>query len=230
MSHEAAPSQPCSYDLLKQEYLSLREEISHSIGYQHKILIYGYAGAGLLFGYVGGVKGAGWLALVIIPFILTGMVALWVVECNRMVRASYYIGEVLWPAMRACVPGAIPEAGWEDWIRRTEGKPSEFRERQHVTQRFVVVILPTVLSLLSILTAAVMTFVPESLKQGTFKPDDRMYVLLPVAALSVIALMLWRGIHIHIADVSNLGKSPIQNRPAKASQATQEDPATKLPA
>ena len=136
-----------AFETMKLEYIALRQEILQSISYQHQILLAGYGATGVFAGYVV-VKPfpASYLAaLIIIPFILLGMASLWIVECNRMVRASYYIGRILWPCLRdECTSKPrnqhLQEVGWECWIRSKNKKDeaSRFRERQHRSQCIVV--------------------------------------------------------------------------------------------
>lgn len=87
-------------DILKEEYSALRTEIVQSISKQHQITLSGYGLTAVLVGYVLQANNQPWEMFVVIPFILIAMTSLWTVECNRMVRASYYIGYILWPSLK----------------------------------------------------------------------------------------------------------------------------------
>lgn len=82
-------------DRLKLEYEALRSEIRQSIDKQHQILLAGYAAIAAIFGYGYARTQETPLVGLAIPAISLAMTALWAVECNRMVRASYYIGHRL---------------------------------------------------------------------------------------------------------------------------------------
>src|SRR5262245_51983182 len=110
------------FDLLKEEYVSLRSEIAQSITFQHRILIAGYGASGAIIGILASTSHLSWIGLMVIPFVFLAMIAVWTVECNRMVRASYYIGAVLWPDLCSSV-GYHGTADWERWIRGPEGTP-----------------------------------------------------------------------------------------------------------
>ncbi len=143
------------FELCEMEYASLRQEICQSIELQHRILLAGYAAAGLVFGYASAVKeGPFWPTLICIPYILLGMTALWIVECNRMVRASFYICSNLWPTLTKGHKIPIADFGWERWIRNEQTDPHRFCARQHEAQFIVAVGLPLVLSGISIVIAA----------------------------------------------------------------------------
>jgi hypothetical protein len=132
-------------DILKHEYVALRAEIRQSISKQHQITLAGY---GLTVGFFGYVLQAGLSTrgtLVVVPLILVAMTMLWTTECNRMVRASYYIAYILWPSMRKYA-GVVEEIGWETWIRDRKGHASDFRRRQCYLQLFVEVVVPAIVS------------------------------------------------------------------------------------
>lgn len=205
------------YDILKQEYISIRAEIIQSISYQHQILLGGYGATGVYFSYVLS-KTTGetdyFPALIAIPFILLGMTSLWIVECNRMVRASYYIGRILWRALRKTVETCDDEhwrhAEWENWIRSPSGVASQFRERQHRSQCFVVLRGPLVLSLIS---AAVAIF-------HTYAKDPRL-TFMPVGC-TLIAGWLWWLVRRDLHEISDLGATPIPDSPTDGSPRSPE--------
>ena len=116
-------------DILKEEYNALRTEICQSIAKQHEITLAGYGLASAAFGYVIGSNTVDWKSLAVIPLVLLAMTSLWSVECNRMVRASYYIGYILWPAL-CKIAQAYNNVGWETWIRIKSGQEGDFRWRQ----------------------------------------------------------------------------------------------------
>jgi hypothetical protein len=196
------------YDILKQEYIALRAEILQSISYQHQILLGGYGASGIYLSYIltkTSKESDYFPALILIPFILYGMTSLWVVECNRMVRASYYIGRVLWRAIRKTVEDSSDEywhhAEWENWIRSKAGTASLFRERQHRAQSLVVFKGPVVLSLVAALVS-----IASTLRQ------DWILTMLPLGC-AVTAGWLWWKVRRDLDGISDLGSSPIPDFP-----------------
>lgn len=132
-----------SEDWKLEEYKALRAEIVQSISKQHHILLSGYAFSATLTGLLIGVPDAR-VAFLLIPYAFISMAALWAVECNRMVRASYYLAYYSWPGM-----------GWESWIRRTKGDERRFGRLQHWLQMLVVVGIPFLASIFCGFVAAV---------------------------------------------------------------------------
>lgn len=187
------------FDLLKQEYNALRGEILQSISYQHQILLGGYAAAGAFFSYLVSTKSDYLIALIGIPFLFIGMTALWIVECNRMVRASYYIGHVLWPAMQKCIPVCNETSWlsveWEVWIRRKTGTEAKFRVRQDVAQLTVVLYTPALLSVIAFICA------------WSAAVDCRMKV--SIALMGLLSVLAWCYVGSQARHVSDLGKSEI---------------------
>jgi hypothetical protein len=133
-------------DILREEYLALRAEICQSITYQHQILLGGYGLAATVVGAIAASVPLDNRALIVIPIVLLGMSSLWAVECNRMVRASYYIADVLWP--RLCKLTNCPgESGWETWIRAEDYEAGRFRRRQDILQQAVTITIPILFSI-----------------------------------------------------------------------------------
>jgi hypothetical protein len=175
--------------LLRDEYVALRTEICQSITQQHHILLSGYAAAAAALGFSLRKDGIGEVALLAIPAAMLSMTALWIVECNRMVRASYYIGYKLWPELWRAL-GRVPGTGWETWIR-DEGK---FRRRQHWFQLIVVCFAPAGFSLLSIYAFW---------RNG--KPQ--MHELVVIVIYAVIAIILWAFFYFELHNITDLGAS-----------------------
>lgn len=168
------------FDLLREEYIALRAEILQSISYQHQILLAGYAASGALFGYITGMEKPLLEALLAIPYLLIAMTSLWLVECNRMVRAGYYIGAVLWPDMKAQVHYS-GKAEWEAWIRQKEVEDNvawRFSRTQRKQQTLVIQIIPMLISILCIVTAVI-----SGLK--------RQWFLWLCLLAGVLAIFLW---------------------------------------
>lgn len=186
--------------LMLAEYSALRAEIIQSISYQHQILLAGYGAAGGFAGYILTKPDESLPALIAVPYILLGMSLLWTVECNRMVRASYYIGEVLWRALRASVePSTEPQwliAEWEHWIRGSRGMASTFRHRQHRSQSVVVLWAPLILTL--VLAAVTIT------SRWTHDRTVSYYLI----AASMLAVLLWIRVGRDLPGISDLGASP----------------------
>lgn len=193
------------FELLKLEYAALRAEIVQSISYQHQILLGGYGTTGVFFGYIIGKPVEYLPALIAVPFILIGMASLWIVECNRMVRASYYIGRILWRALRGTVPPSDDKhwlsTEWEHWIRSKVGDASEFRQRQHRSQSVVVLRGPVVLSILS---------AGFAIYRG-WKLDHYLGMTLAIAGL--FAAWLWWRIRCELREISDLGATSFSDSP-----------------
>lgn len=194
------------FDLLKLEYGALRAEILQSISYQHQILLGGYAATGVFMGFLIGKPPAYLPAFIAIPFILLGMASLWIVECNRMVRASYYIGRILWRALRKSVEASDDKhwlaAEWEHWIRsQGAGAASDFRSRQHRSQSVVVLRGPVALTLLSAGFAAVCGW------------DMNRGFGVALAAAGVFACWLWWRVRCDLRQISDLGASLFPDSP-----------------
>lgn len=200
-SHEPDASSKQSFELLKLEYEALRKEICQSIDKQHQILLAGYAAIAALFSYAFAKTQSTALVPLSIPCVCLFMSALWTVECNRMVRASYYIGYVLWREMRTTAAYA-GIAGWESWIRssRTGAKgtqpshASAFRLIQSESQYLVVLVIPVAVSLIAI------ALVLDDLRTN-FNDRVRMALL----AVYVFALvMAWKAVSERVISVSDL--------------------------
>jgi hypothetical protein len=133
-------------EINKEEYIALRSEILQSIDKQHQIMIGGYLLTATIFGYIIS-KGTEpvWQALAIIPFASLGMTALWAVEANRMVRASYYIAHFLWPQF-ARQPDVQGLTSWEAWIRSRHGIAGQFGKLQDRLQMVVTSVMPMLAS------------------------------------------------------------------------------------
>jgi hypothetical protein len=195
---------------MKLEYVALRAEILQSISYQHQILLAGYGASGAFVSYVA-VKSAAPSfipALIIVPFILLGMASLWIVECNRMVRAGYYIGRELWQCFREDLksPGQSElNAGWECWIRLKDGDASHFRERQHRSQCLVVLWGPVFLSAVASIVAILDAFLDPP------KSDLQPFLPWILLGFALLAGALWRRIYQDLRPISDLGETPISD-------------------
>ena len=177
--------------ILKDEYVALRAEICQSITQQHHILLSGYAAAGAAIGVVFGSSNVGPKALFVVPMILLAMASLWAVECNRMVRASYYIAYVLWPAL--CKAHGMPStSGWESWIRIQDGNEGAFRRRQDKYQRIVVLYLPSGLGV-----AAISIAIGDALATPMW--------LYPILGFGALSFIIWVYLLASIRHISDLG-------------------------
>jgi len=176
-----------SLNIQRDEYLALRTEICQSIVQQHHILLSGYGATAAAAGVVLGSDKVGPKALLVIPIVLLGMVSLWAVECNRMVRASYYIAYFLWPSI---CPASVGHLGWEAWIRidRDEGG---FRKRQHTFQRFAVLYVPFLLSVTAVVVAASSVW-------------EKPRWLNSIIGFNLILLLIWIYMFVEISKISNL--------------------------
>jgi hypothetical protein len=174
--------------ILKDEYAALRSEICQSIVQQHQILLSGYGASAAVMGFILGSSSIGPKGLFIVSIILLGMVSLWAVECNRMVRASYYIGYFLWPQI--CEGSTIPHSGsWEVWIRCNDG---DFRRRQDLFQQVAVLYLPFLFSLATV-----------SLAAWTAWGDNGWFYSIII--FGIISIPAWIYLLLEILKISNLG-------------------------
>jgi hypothetical protein len=181
-----------------EEYKALRAEICQSIAKQHQILLSGYGLTAAAVGYLIGTAGTDWRGFAVVPMPLLAMTALWAVECNRMVRASYYIGFKLWPTL------AEGNDGWEQWIRLRGDHPGEFRRRQDVLQQIVVVIIPVCLS-----TGSMIIAISSTVSEAEW--------LIGLSVFSVLLLGAWCWVYSHIRTVSDLaGITPSIDAPSVA--------------
>lgn len=176
-------------DVFLEEFRTLRSEIIQSITKQHQILLSGYTITFAVVGYLlNSIEGKVFSgepessSFLIIPFVLIGMIALWSVECNRMVRASYYIGYELWPQL------SPKHKGWELWIRKEEGVPSKFRKRQHLYQRLVVLLIPLIISSATLFISFY----------------NKAYFSLKFITSEIVLLVFWILLYSSITGISNL--------------------------
>lgn len=202
------------FEKMKLEYTALRTEIVQSISYQHQILLAGYGATGAFVSYVVGKSPSPNLpALIIVPFILLGMTSLWIVECNRMVRASYYIGRILWRCLRE-EPMSWPSndhwqnAEWECWIRSKTGVASRFRERQHRWQCMVVLWGPLFLTVVASAVATYGAFTSAELH--TLLKGSIPWVFI---GLGIMAIVFWLRVRVDLRDISDLGETQIPDSP-----------------
>ena len=177
------------FDLLKEEYIALRSEILQSISKQHQITLGGYALTGAIFGYILGADKIAIETILVIPIVLIAMTSLWTVECNRNIRASYFIGYVLWPALKFIV-NASQETGWETWIRLREGNASEFRVRHHTLQLFVIVFVPFLISSFSMILVIIYIW-------------NKYFPLIIILCITIIIIWIVLGWHVYrVSDLS----------------------------
>jgi hypothetical protein len=119
---EDAPSQVL--DVALAEYAGLRGEIDTSLANQLSILSFGAATIGLLvtagatlWGDVNGTRVAAVMYAVVVPLACFLVMAIWLGELTRMLRAGLFMLELeKW--INACLPRAV--LAWEHWgeIRR----------------------------------------------------------------------------------------------------------------
>jgi len=179
-----------SGELLKEEYVALRSEICQSIAKQHHITLAGYGLVSAAIGYIIGSSAVDWKALLVIPLLFVSMVSLWAVECNRMVRASYYIAYELWPELCAIV-GREKADGWETWIRLPIGNEGDFRRWQNQLQQIVIILVPFLISLSSIAIVAIFV-----------RSDSKWF--WPVCLFGCTIVILWVLIFRIIRKISDL--------------------------
>ena len=176
-------------EVLKEEYVALRAEICQSIAKQHQITLAGYALVSAATGYM--ITASHLKALIAIPPLFVAMAALWAVECNRMVRASYYIGYVLWPEICVLV-GRSTADGWETWIRLAEGNEGSFRKWQHLLQCIVIVLVPLIFSITAIWISVL-----------AFKKDPS-FPIWPAFLYGIVLVIIWGALYRIIWRVSDL--------------------------
>ena len=135
-------------DIVIEEYKALRTEIAQSIAKQHWIAVGGYLLAGTIVAAVLKEVESNLEGLLLIPLIFLSATCLWLVEANRMVRASYFIAYVCWPQL--CQLTSHQYRGWEHWIRDDCSPNNKFGQLQDVFQRTSVIVIPGTLSLIAI--------------------------------------------------------------------------------
>ena len=177
-------------EILKEEYVALRAEICQSIAKQHQITLAGYALVSAALGYIIGSSIVDWKALLVIPLLFIGMIALWAVECNRMVRASYYIAYELWPEMCATVDREKAD-GWETWIRLPTGNEGDFRKWQNQLQQIVIILVPFLVSLSLVVIVAICV-----------RSDSKWF--WPVCIFGCAIIIMWILIFRIIRRISDL--------------------------
>ena len=134
------------------EFQALRAEILQSISMQHRILLAGYGALATFGGFL--VAGSyDWPVPAVLPMLAIATTALWTVECNRMVRASYYLAIHVWPALGPASQAAASVEGWERWIRSEDSAATEFRSIQDRMQLVVVGWIPVGATVAGMLTA-----------------------------------------------------------------------------
>jgi len=171
-------------DIDFSEYQALRTEICQSISKQHHILLSGYGLSVTLIGYAIGKSGFNMESLAVVPMILVSMVSIWLVECNRMVRASYYIAFVLWRRLSL-------RSGWEAWIREGKGGQGDFKCKQDVLQRIAVAYVPFLVSVAAMAVSA--------------SQDKKVWLIL----YGIIIMGIWIWLYaFHIRKISDLAAIP----------------------
>lgn len=70
-----------------------------------------------------------------------------------MVRASYYLGYVLWPALAERISALKTYNPWDVWIRDLENFPTDTRQRQRLFQVIVAAVIPILASVGSLYVA-----------------------------------------------------------------------------
>jgi hypothetical protein len=134
---------------LTEEYKALRAEIAQSIVKQHWIAAGGYVLSGTIAAAVLQKMDVNFWGLILVPICFFATGCLWLVECNRMVRASYFIAYVLWPELMKEVNGRYD--GWECWIRSEDYAAKKFRRNQDIFQRIKIAGCPFALSCIAVI-------------------------------------------------------------------------------
>lgn len=134
------------FDILKEVYGVLRVEIGRSVAKQHQILLGGYTMVTLMLGYAFGRDAVSHDAAIAIPLLVLTMSSLWLVEANRLVRASNFIAFKIWPKLELLAE--LPsDLNWEIYCYQ---KVTKLQQRscvnQHLGQMMVTVVMPLVVS------------------------------------------------------------------------------------
>jgi hypothetical protein len=136
-----------AFDILKEAYILLRGEIGQSVAKQHQILLGGYSMIILIIGYAFGKDALSYDAAIVVPLVVLAMSSLWLVEANRMVRASNFLAFHVWDKFeRLC---DLPESlNWEKYCYR---KGTRLQKRsclnQYLGQMMVTVVMPLAISI-----------------------------------------------------------------------------------
>jgi hypothetical protein len=174
--------------ILKEEYIALRAEICQSISKQHQITLAGYGLTAALVGYLLNNHSQSLEFLLLVPFVMLTMASLWTAECNRMVRAGYFIGFKLWPKL-TCLAKIYNHTSWEIWIKLEKGNSAKFRKCQHHMQIIYIIITPIIIS---ILCASIVI-------------SQRRIDILFLFTSILIMLVSWSYVTIRFLSISNLG-------------------------
>jgi hypothetical protein len=135
-------------DIVLEEYKALRAEIAQSIVKQHWIVVGGYALAGTIAAALLKENKPNINGLLLIFLVFLSSTSLWLIEANRMVRASYFIAYAQWRRLQELADGnAIDDYdGWESWIRDSTAPNKYFCWLQDVFQRLADVAIPGAIS------------------------------------------------------------------------------------
>lgn len=161
VSHSRGRNTMEAVEILLEEYKALRLEITQSIAKQHWIIVGGYALAGtvIIESIQKQPEDPVWINAVPLAFVST--ISLWLVEANRMVRASYFIAYVQWQQLKSLADGKLSNYnGWEHWIRADSKSGNRFRLLQDIFQRIAVIVIPAIISVLSAVYSATLHYRP----------------------------------------------------------------------
>lgn len=185
-------------DIVLEEYKALRTEIAQSIAKQHWIVVGGYALAGTIAAAVLKEAKPNLNGLLLIPLVFLASTSLWLVEANRMVRASYFIAYVQWRRLQELADGnAIDDYdGWEHWIRDSEKPNKYFCWLQDIFQRLAVVVIPGAISASAVWYVGVEQQWPQHVT-AVFRATILVFVILCVVIRFVSKLSEFRDQTLH---------------------------------
>lgn len=120
-------SEPSWTSVALEEYRSLRQESLQAIDRQHQILALGTATSGVLLGIGAKAKPRSTIAvtllMVLMPVLASLVVALWIGEFERMVRAGAHVAQLEWRINGRFNDESGPPLTWESRLRRGPARP-----------------------------------------------------------------------------------------------------------
>lgn len=187
-------------EIVLEEYKALRTEIAQSVVKQHWIVVGGYALAGTIAAAVLKEEQPNLNGLLLIPLVFLSSTSLWLVEANRMVRASYFIAYVQWRRLQKLADGnAIDDYdGWEYWIRDSMIPNKYFCWLQDIFQRLAVVAIPGAISAAAVWYVGVEQKWPSHVSI-VFRSTLIVFVILCVVIRFVSKLSAFRDQSLHAA-------------------------------
>ena len=144
-------------EIMLKGYDYLRQEVLNSLNWQNRFLIAGATIISVLFGLGLTIEETLKLSTIIIPPAVTALIAFWLVEQSRMMRAGDYLqlleDEINIKASEACIL-------WENWLRRGGISWRDVHKIHHISQHLGVVFVFYVVNSISLWKTIVLDLLP----------------------------------------------------------------------